>query len=153
VTTSLAAATGIQSWTLAQVDDGTGSFNTISGGTAVVFAQPWIFNPSTPESPLWTIASLDGFTFNLATSTIAFQNGFFLAIEGTGTLTGTNFEPTPGTWLFTTQGGAASSKFSWSSSSVSSAVPDGGTTLALLSGALLGLGGIRHKWCRLSNAA
>jgi hypothetical protein len=146
VTTDLAAATGVQSWTLAQVDEGSGSFNSVPDGSAVIFAQPWIFNPSTPESPLWTIAGPDNFTFNLATSTIVFQSGFFLAIEGTGTLTGTSFDPTPGTWLFTTQGVAAQSKFSWSSTSVS--VADGSTTLALLSGSLLGLCGLRHKLSR-----
>jgi len=147
VTTNLAAATGIQSWLLAEVEEGTGSFDTVPDGASVVFSQPWVFNPSTSKSPLWTIAGPENFTFNLASSTIAFQNGSFLAVKGTGTLTGTSFNATPGTWLFTTQGVAAQSKFSWSSSTVSVPVADGGTTLTLLGGSLLGLCGLRRKFC------
>ena len=151
LTTNLAAATGVLSWTLAQVDEGSGSFDSVADGAAVIFAQPWVFNPSTPEAPLWTIVGPDNFTFNLETSTITFQNEFFLAIEGTGMLTGANLDPTPGSWTFTTQGVASRSTFSWSSSTVSKAVPDGGATLALLSGSLLGLCGLRHTVSRRRN--
>lgn len=143
VTTNLAAATGIQSWSLSQVDEGSGSFDTVPDGTSVAFSQPWIFNPSTPKTPLWTIAGPENFTFNLNSSMIAFQNGTFLAIKGTGTLTGNGFTTTPGTWFFTTQGKATQSKFSWSSSTV--AVPDDGTSLIFLVGALAGLYTIRRK--------
>ena len=147
VTTNLANAIGVQSWSLAEVEEGSGSFDIVPDGSAVVFSQPWIFNPSTSKTPLWTIAGPENFSFNLSSSTIAFQNGAFLAIRGKGTLTGTNFDATPGAWLFTTQANAAQSKFSWSSSSMTTAVTDGGTTLALLCGSLLGLGGLRHKLC------
>ena len=143
VTTNLAAATGIRSWLVAEVEEGSGSLDSVADGAAVLFSQPWIFNPSTPKTPLWSIAGPDNFTFNLTHSTIAFQNGSFLAIKGIGTLTGTGYSATPATWFFTTQGVAAEGKFSWSSSTV--AVPDGGTTLALLGGSLLGLGGLRSK--------
>lgn len=150
VTTNLAAATGIQSWPVTEVEEGSGSFDIVPDGASVLFSPSWVFNPSIPKSPLWTIAGPENFTFNLATSTIGFQNGSFLAIKGTGTLTGTNFDPTPATWLFTTQGAAAEGKFSWSSSTVAVAVPDGGTTIALLGGSLLGLFGLRHKFCSRS---
>ncbi len=146
VTTNIAAATGIQSWTLSQVDEGTGSFDTVVDGTSVVFSQPWVFNPSTPKTPLWTIAGPENFTFNLNSSMIAFQNGTFLAIKGTGTLTGTGFSTTPGTWYFTTQGQAAESKFSWSSAIAAVPVPDGGATFLFLSGSLTGLFAIRRKF-------
>lgn len=146
VTTNLALATGIQSWTLAEVNSGSGTFSTV-GGSAVTFAQPWIFNPSTSESPLWTIAGPDNFSFDLVASSIGFQNGNFLVIEGTGTLKGTNFDPTPGTWSFQTQGGPGQSVFNFNSTTTASAVPDGSTTLVLLSGSLLGLCGLRHKLC------
>ena len=142
-TNNLAAATGVQSWLFAEVELGSGSFASVPDGAAVTFSQPWVFNPSTPKTPLWSIAGPDNFTFNLTSSTIAFQNGSFLAIKGTGTLTGTGYSATPGTWFFTTKGVAAEGKFSWSSSTV--AVPDGGTTLALLGGSLLGLCGLRRK--------
>ncbi len=154
LTTDLAAATGIQSWLLSEVEEGSGSFDIVPDGSAVVFSQPWVFNPSTSKTPLWTIVGPDNFSFNLLSSTIAFQNGSFLAIKGTGTLTGTNFEDTSGTWLFTTQGAAAESKFSWSSAAVSlgttpfsNPVADGGTTLALLFGSLLGLCALHRKFC------
>lgn len=137
LTTSLAAATGIQSWLIAEVEEGSGSFDSVPDGASVLFSVPWVFNPSTPKTPLWTIAGPQNFSFNLASSTIAFQNQYFLAIKGIGTLTATGFDPTPGTWFFTTQGAAAESKFSWSSSTV--AVPDGVTTIALLGGSLLGV--------------
>ena len=147
VTTNIGAATGIQSWLFPEVEEGSGSFDSVLDGTAVTFAQPWVFNPSTPKSPLWTIAGPESFSFNLASATIAFQNGSFLAIKGTGTLTGVGFDATPGTWFFTTQGVAAQSKFSWSSSAVSVAVFDGGTTLGLLGASLLGICGLRRKFC------
>lgn len=150
VTTNLAAATGVLSWSLAEVEEGTGSFDTVIDGSAVIFSAPWVFNPSTSKSPLWTIVGPENFTFDLASSTTIFQNGAFLAIEGTGTLTGIRFDATPGTWLFTTQGAASESKFSWSSSTTAegaTAVADGGTTLALLGGSLLGLFGLRRKFC------
>lgn len=146
VTTNIGAATGIKSWLLSEVEEGSGSFDVVPDGSAVSFAQPWIFNPSTSATPLWTIAGPENFSFNLTSSNIAFQNGSFLAIAGTGTLTGTGFDPTPGTWNFTTQGVAADSKFSWSSSTVAAAVPDGGTSIVLLGGSLLGLYGLRRKF-------
>ena len=146
ITTDLAAATGIQSWLLPEVEEGSGSFDAVPDGTSVLFAQPWVFNPSTAKSPLWTISGPENFSFDLSYSTTNFQNGYFLAITGTGTLTGTNYDPTPGTWVFTTQGFAAQSKFSWSSSVEASAVPDSGTSVALLGGSLLGLYGLRRRF-------
>jgi hypothetical protein len=143
VTTNLGAATGIRSWTLSEVEKGSGSFNTVADGTAVLLPDLWIFNP-TPL--LWKIAGPEAFTFNLTSSTIAFHSQYFLAIRGTGMLTGNGFEDTPATWWFTTQGVAADNKFTWSSSIVASPVPDGGTTIVLLGGSLLGLHGLRRRF-------
>jgi len=150
ITTNLAAAKGIHSWLFTEVEEGSGSFDTVPDGTSVLFSQPWIFNPSTSMTPLWTISGPENFAFNLSSSTTIFQNGSFLAIAGTGTFTGTNYDPTPGTWSFTTQGVAAQGKFSWSTSALAlspttRAVPDGGTTVILLGGSLLGLFGLRLK--------
>lgn len=143
VTTNLAAATGIRSWSLAEVEEGSGSFNAVTNGSAVTFSQPWVFNPSTATFPLWTIAGPENFTFNLTSTTVAFQNSFCLAIIGTGTLTGNGFNDTPAKWMFTTQGVAVDHRFNWSA--CTHAVPDGSMTLALLSGSLLGLYGLRSK--------
>ena len=144
VTTNLAAATGIKAWTLAEVEESSGSFDTVADGTSVFFTQPWIFNPSSSMTPLWTIAGPEGFTFNLISSTTVYQSQYMLAIRGTGILTANGFDSTPATWRFTTQGVAAENKFSWSSSTV--AVPDGGATILLLGGSLLGLHGLRRRF-------
>jgi VPDSG-CTERM motif len=160
ITTDLAKATGVQSWSLAEVDDGTDSFATVANGTSVSFSQSWIFNPSTSMSPLWTIGGPENFTFNLTSSTIIYQSGYLLAIRGTGTLSGTGFDDTPGSWLFSTQGAAMENQFCWSSSTVpklppsilatnpplSGSVPDGGTAIVLLSGSLLGLLGLQRRF-------
>ena len=146
VTTNLAAAAGIKSWTLAEVEVGSGSFDTVVDGTSVFFPQPWIFNPSTVMTPLWTIGGPEGFTFDLTSSSTVFQSKHFLAIGGTGMLKANGFEDTPATWRFTTQGVAAENKFSWSSSIVAHAVPDGGTSVLLLGGSLLALHGLRRQF-------
>jgi len=134
ITVNPLVATGIQSWLFPKVDSSSGSFISVPDGQAVSFSQPWVFAPSTPMTPLWTIVGFGNFTFNLSSATIVFQDSDFLLVSGTGILTGDNFSPTPGTWDFSTQGVATESKFSWSSSTA--AVPEMGTP-ALLSGVLL----------------
>lgn len=152
ITTNLAAATAIQSWSLSEVEEGTGSFDSVPTGSSVSFSPLPVFNPSPSTTPLWTIAGPESFSFSLTSSVTLFQNGSFLAISANGIFTGTNYDPTPGTWLFTTQGSnpqgslrRTQSKFSWSSSAVTARVPDGGTTAALMGGSLLGLFGLRRK--------
>ena len=141
ITPNIAAAAGIKSWVFPKVDAGDGSFINIPTGQAVSFPQSWIFAPSAPLTPLWTIVGFGDFTFNLSSSTIVFQDSDFLQIEGTGTLTGTDtltntaYDPTPGTWTFSTQGSVPTdNRFSWNSTTA--AVPEPGTS-ALLSGILL----------------
>ncbi len=141
VTTDILEATGIQSWLLPQVDVRSGSFITVTEGEMVSMSQPWIFTPSTPLSPLWSIAGPDNFAFHLASATVELQTAFLL-ISGTGTLTGTGFDNTPATWFFTTQGVATDGKFSWSSSTT--AIPELGTTV-LFSATLLGACLIRRR--------
>lgn len=136
VTTNLAAATGVQAWLVPEVDGISGSFISIPSGQSVAFTQPWIFNPSTSTTPLWMSVGFGNFTFDLSMATIAFQDASFLLISGTGTITGTNFDPTPAIWTFATEKVATESKFAWSGSVT--AVPEIGTT-ALLSGALIGI--------------
>ncbi|HET7535064.1 MAG TPA: VPDSG-CTERM sorting domain-containing protein, partial [Candidatus Didemnitutus sp.] len=65
-----------------------------------------------------------------------FQGSGFLAVSGTGWVTGNGFDASVGTWSFTTQNGAADGAFSFSAAS---AVPDGGYTALLLGLGLLGL--------------
>ncbi len=142
ITTNPLLAVGVQSWLFPKVNTRSGSFISVPSGQSVTFSAPWTFTPSTPMTPLWTIVGFGNFTFNLASSTIELQDNDFLLIEGTGTLTGDNFEDTPGKWFFTTQGPATESKFSWSSTT--KAVPESGAAM-LLGGAMLTLCFLRRR--------
>jgi len=134
VTMDFALAAGIKEWQSPEVEVSSGSFASVPDGESVGFTQPWIFDPSTAAAPLWSIAGFGDFAFILSTATIGFRDSNFLLISGTGTLTGNNFDPTPATWTFTTQGVATDGKFSWSSTT--EAVPETGAP-ALLGTALL----------------
>lgn len=133
-TTNPALSTGVQSWLVPQVNTRSGSFISVPNGQAVTFSQPWIFDPTTPMTPLWTIVGSGNFTFTLVSSTIVSRDSDFLLVEGIGTLTGTDFDATPATWYFSAQGPATEGKFSWSSTTT--AVPEAGSA-TLLGGALL----------------
>lgn len=141
-TTNISEAIAIQLWLLAQVDGRDGSFISVTGGDPVSMPSTWIFSPSTPLSPLWTIPGQDNFAFHLATATVELQQAGVLLISGTGTLTGAGFDDTPASWLFSTQGVAVDGKFSWSSSTT--AIPEFGST-ALFSAALLGTCLLRRR--------
>jgi hypothetical protein len=141
LTTNILQAAGIQQWLLPQVDVRSGSFVTVTQGASVSMPSTWVFNPSTPLSPLWSIPGPDNFAFHLSSAIIELQTTFLL-ISGTGTLTGTGFDPTPATWFFSTQGVATDGKYSWSSSTT--AVPEVGTP-ALIGAALLGACFLRSR--------
>jgi hypothetical protein len=151
LTTNLGAADGIKNWNLTEVEEGSGSFDVVADGTVVSFLQPWLFDSAASVGPLWTIAGPQAFTFHLTSSTTVFQSPYFLAVRGTGMLTGNGYEDTPATWWFTTQGVAAGNKFSWSSATVS--VPDGGDTIILLGGSLLGLFSLQRMFKGRGNLA
>jgi hypothetical protein len=140
-TTDIPDAAGIQSWLVPQVDGQSGSFVSVPSGQSVSMPLTWIFTPSTPLSPLWTIAGPDNFAFHLASAIVELQTDVLL-ISGTGTLTGTGFDDTPATWFFSTQGAATDDKFGWSSSTT--AIPEFGTP-ALFSAALLGVCLLRRR--------
>lgn len=142
ITSNPATAAGVQTWLFPKVNTRSGSFISVPNGQSVSFSQPWIFDPSTPMTPLWMIVGFGNFTFNLVSSTIVRRDSDFLLVEGVGTLTGTDFDATPGTWFFSTQGFATESKFSWSSTT--EAVPEAGTA-ALLGGALLSICFLRRR--------
>lgn len=149
-TNSLATATSVNTWLdifgnpgFSSVAPGaTGDFSGIPAGTQATMAQPWIFSPSTPTPGLWSVG---GFTFDLLSSAIVTQNATFLNITATGIISGNGFDPTAGTWSFTTQssGGRPGTLFSFSADS--SAVPDGGSSVALLGLALTGVEVLRRK--------
>ena len=115
-----------------------GSFTGLAG-FAATFAVPWSFN-SGPVANFW---SVDGFVFNLIASSITVQAGGSLIVDGTGTITGPGFDATAGSWHFTTQNPSAEGVFSFSGAT--GAVPDGGSAVALLGLALVGIEVLRRK--------
>jgi hypothetical protein len=123
----------------------TGTFAGFAVGTPVVMAS-YTFDPSTITNGLW---SVNGFTFNLLTSTVEQRSATFLSVSGTGIITGPpGFDPTPGVWAFTSQnaGGHPHDTFSFSANTEGGAVPDSGMTLALLGAGLMGLAAFRAKF-------
>jgi len=129
-----------------------GDFGTVSLGTQADMALTWQFLPApglaTPG--LWSVMGTDGFTFtfNLLSSTVVMRTATFLNVKGTGTITSTNplFEDTAGKWAFTVQnaGGGSGIFFSFSANN-STAVPDGGSAVALLGISLVAIEFVRRK--------
>jgi hypothetical protein len=115
-----------------------GSFTGLDG-SAVTLTAPWSFN-SGPVTGFWSVG---GFVFDLIASSITFQSGGSLVVDGTGTITGLGFEATAGSWHFTTQNPKAGGVFSFSAAT--SAVPDGGVTVALLGLTLVSVEVLRRK--------
>ena len=99
-------------WSTANSCYRSGSFATyVTVGANVTMAAPWVFGSGLNN--LWGVG---GFTYNLTTSTINLQANGFLGVSGTGTISGTGFTPTGGTWSFTTQNPRANGIFSFSAS-------------------------------------
>jgi hypothetical protein len=135
-------ATGVHAWSgiggvgspVVQMDGADGDFQAsgVNSGDAVTFHAPWSFN-SGPISSFW---SVDGFTFDLTSSSITLPRpSNAVAVVGVGTVSGHGFDPTPGTFQFTTQDPSADALFSFSAAS--SAVPEPMTMISLLSGSSL----------------
>ena len=120
------------------VQSGSGSFAGLDGQT-VTFAPSWSFNSGAVMS-FWSVG---GFTFDLIASHIVFQGGGFLAVYGTGSITGNGFNDQFVSWSFSAQDDPSNGIFSFSGGS--EAIPDGGATVALMGLALAGIEGIRRK--------
>ena len=151
---SASTATAVVAWgnpTPVTVTTATGSFATVSAGTAVTGLGAWTFNFPSVSTPTFSW-SVGGFTFNLASSSIISQGGVagvsgYVNVSGTGTVSGNGYTPTTLIWSFSTQDpaviGGANGIFTFSSSHTT--VPDGGATVALLGLALTGAGLLRKK--------
>lgn len=139
------------------VFDSPGNINGINGVLAsasgaahnspITLNGPLIISPLTGLSPLYSFGTVSGsttiITFDLLTVTVDPNSDptHVLDLEGTGKFTGAGFDDTAATWTasFNTQSGT----FSFSASSGS--VPDGGSTVALLGCALVGMEVFRRK--------
>jgi len=129
--------------------------NAVVGNGSVDFAgflgqyatyTDFTYNPLAVVNPLWTLV-LGGASFNLTSITSIDESGTGLILTGTGTIIATGYDPTPGAWSFSADQANASSNFTFSSQTATG-VPDGGTTLLLLGGSLLGLSQLRRKLAR-----
>jgi hypothetical protein len=138
---TLGAATGIDFEGAATVDQGTGDFLASVGHTATM--GDFQFSPILAPNPVsvWTV---DGFTFSMDTIAVDFHNATFLLLSGSGTVSGTGLEATPGTWAFSAQT-ADQTTFSWSSSFATTAVPVPATVWLFGSGVVALIGVARKK--------
>lgn len=142
-TTNFSSVKGVKSWSLAKVDSANGAFMSIPNGQSVTFNPiPWVFSPSTPIDPLWSIPGGGGFSFALTSSLVVYQSNTFIAVSGTGILSGANYTDTPAQWFFTTHTQPINGKYVWSSSTV--AIPETGTT-TILGATLAGLCLLRRR--------
>ena len=155
-TGSAATATAVTGWdgpggagTMPIVISASGDFVLLAPlFSAVTFTSPYVLDTAVPHPTLWS--TVNGAVLDLTFSTITSQGvgpgGAFVTAGGMGVLTALGFDPTPGTWSFSTQDPSAGTPplFSFSASS-GAVVPDGGTTLILLGAALSALGLIGRK--------
>ncbi len=131
-TMSLGTATRVNVWNSSFVLQDSGSFSSIAPGTNVTMAAPWIFNPSTATPSLWSVG---GFRFDLSTAVIVSQSATFLNVTGFGTLSGSGFDPTPGTYSFTVSDSSGQEQATFGFQAQSTAVPEPSTISLLLLGA------------------
>jgi hypothetical protein len=127
---------------MAVVTSVSGSYTGVPFGTSVTM-NPFTFSPfSSSVTPLWTFMfAAKTYSFDLTVLSSVLQPGDdTLTLKGTGTLHITNFDPTPGTWVFTAN--QKNDTFSFSSSN--GTVPDSGSAVALLGIALAGIEGVRR---------
>ncbi len=163
---NLMKASDVTSWINPVIVTDSGGFTAFApSGSAVTMTTPWFFGASTQSSVLW---SGDGFNLDLTSSTILSQGKKSLTVSGAGTISGNGFDATAGDWTFTfTKGKKHTNGFVFTFTPTSSAdspspttqppaggpvaaVPDSGSTLALLALAVVGLFCLQSKRGRLA---
>ena len=147
-TTSLATATQVTQWNNSIVLQRSGDFANPTysidpGDPATMASSAWTFNSGTPATPapgpaLNALWSIGGFTFDLSSSMVVSQSSTFLDVAGSGTISGNGFDPTPGTWSFTStkSDGGTSDSFGFQAQSAA-AVPEPSSMLLLVSGSVI----------------
>ena len=121
----------------------TGDFVGLEGSMAAM-AHPWTFGVTVggPQPALWSVG---GFTFDLLSSTVDFRSARGIIINGTGTVSGNGFDPTPMEWSFSSQNAGGHTHLAFSFSANAQSTPDGGAAVALLGIALTGVEVLRRK--------
>ncbi|MDR3460075.1 MAG: VPDSG-CTERM sorting domain-containing protein [Verrucomicrobiae bacterium] len=138
---SVQTATGAGAWFDTVVNATSGSFTTVANGSAVTLATPWAFNSGAIGS-FWSVG---GFTFDLTSSAIYSQDALFLNVVLNGTVSGNGYDATAFSGTFQVANPAANGLTTFTERLSFNSVPDGGSTMLLLGGALTGLGLLRRK--------
>jgi hypothetical protein len=126
----------------------TGPYSLVPNETFVPTFNAFKFTGAS-ATPLWQFSvGSKTYSFDLTDDSLVYQSSAALVVAGTGTLNITGYAPTTGTWDFSIVDATAGKNtfaFSFTDSNASTAVPDGGLTVALLSGALTAMSLIRRK--------
>lgn len=135
-------ATEVVGWENTVVNGRSGSFASIANNTAVAMASPWFFNSGALNN-FWVVG---GFSFNLISSQISTQNGIFLDVLLSGTVTGNGFDKTAFSGSFQLANPPSNSGLDKFTSRLSfTSVPDGGNTVLLLGMACVGMYVLKRK--------
>ena len=145
-TNSLSTATQVTQWNSSIVLQDNGDFANptynINPGDSAMMSAPWTFNSGTvavpaPGPPLMALWKIGGFTFDLASSMVVSQSSTFLDVTGTGTISGNGFDPTPGTWSFTSTRSDGGTSDTFGFQAQSAAGPEPSSMLLLVSGSVI----------------
>jgi hypothetical protein len=154
--TTLGNATGVIGFTGVEVaETSTEAFEPAIGAAVDFSAFNW--SPSSAPLLLWEFEHAGWtYSFSLDSLSVVSQSANFLDLSGQGRLNivglGSDYEETFGDWTFqitSSSGKSPTSRFMFqSSTSAASNVPDGGSTVAVLGLAMIGLAAFGRKFVR-----